>query len=448
MVSLELYFNLASHALTEIENGLSARLALKKIFSRYSITNTKLRSKVHALVIETIRRLNYIDWVTNISLEGTSISQLHPYIRSILRLSVYHLKFLSIQPSQFFSVLIGLIAKEFGGKDAGFAKAILYEIEKRDTTSYFTRLSEFEKIGLQLFHPTWFVRYLFRIIGRSEALKVMRKNNSQPPQYIRVNTLKIRPEMLQRKLAKEKTIAIIDRRLFDVLYIKKTKRPLIHSPYYKNGFFYIQNKASALVTHILNPKENDVVLDICAAPGGKTTHIGQFMKNEGEIIALDSSSKRMYELVETSRRQSIKIIQPLLTDSRSISFASKKQFDKVLVDAPCSSTGAFWSRPSRKWSVNKRLIKWLSQIQWSLLERAASLVRSKGILVYSTCSLTLEENEMIIERFLKLNSDFKLTEAAPFIGVYGFRGLNLCQRLFPHINNTDGFFIAKLIRHS
>lgn len=446
MISLESYFNLASLTLTEIENGLSARLALKKIFSRYGIPNRKLRSKVHALVIETIRRLNYIDWVINISLEGTSISQLHPYIRSILRLSVYQLKLLSIQPTQFFTVSIGLIAKEFGRKDAGFVKAILYEIERKDINSYFTRLSEFEKIGLQLFHPTWFVRYLFRLIGRSEALKLMRKNNSQPPRYVRVNTLKIDPDMLQRKLAKEKIVATIDPELFDVLHIHKMKRPLIHNPYYKNGFFYIQNKASALVTHILNPKENDVVLDICAAPGGKTTHIGQFMKNEGEIIALDSSSKRMYELLETSRRQSIKIIQPLLIDSRSISFATEKQFDKVLIDAPCSSTGAFWSRPSRKWFVNRRLIKWLCQIQWSLLERAASLVRSNGILVYSTCSLTLEENEMIIERFLKLNTDFRLTEATPFLGIHGFRGLNLCQRLFPHINNTDGFFIAKLIR--
>ncbi|MHA2032762.1 MAG: hypothetical protein ACW99Q_25610, partial [Candidatus Kariarchaeaceae archaeon] len=93
-------------------------------------------------------------------------------------------------------------------------------------------------------------------------------------------------------------------------------------------------------------------------------------------------------------------------------------------------------------------IKWLCQIQWSLLERVASLVRPNGILVYSTCSLTLEENEMIIERFLKLNTDFRLTEATPFLGIHGFRGLNLCQRLFPHINNTDGFFIAKLIRRS
>jgi len=448
VISLESYFNLASLTLTEIENGLSARLALKKIFSRYGITNRKLRSKVHALVIETIRRLNYIDWVINISLEGTSISQLHPYIRSILRLSVYLLKLLSIQPTQFFTVSIGLIAKEFGRKDAGFVKAILYEIERKDITSYFTRLSEFEKIGLQLFHPTWFVRYLFRLIGRSEALKLMRKNNSQPPRYLRVNTLKIDPDKLQRKLLKEKTVVTIDPELFDVLHIQKTKKPLIHSPYYKNGFFYIQNKASALVTHILNPKENDVVLDMCAAPGGKTTHIGQFMKNKGEIIALDSSSKRMYELLETSRRQSIEIIQPLLIDSRSVSFVFKKQFDKVLIDAPCSSTGAFWSRPSRKWSVNRRLIKWLNQIQWSLLERAASLVRSKGILVYSTCSLTLEENEMIIERFLKLNPDFRLTKATPFLGILGFRGLNLCQRLFPHVNDTDGFFIAKLIRRS
>ncbi len=446
MVSLEAYLNLASHALSEIEKGQSARLALKKISSKYNITDWKLRSKVHAIILETIRRLNYIDWVINISLKGTSISQLHPYIRSILRLAVYHLKFLSLRSSQIFPVSVRIIAKKLGKKDARFVKAIFQEIERKDLTIYFMRLSESERIGLQLFHPTWFVRYLFRLIGRSEALKLMKTNISPPHQHIRVNTLKIDPDMLQRKLSEEKIIVSTDSDLFDVLNVKKAQRPLVHSSCYKKGFFYIQNKASALVTHILNPQENDFVLDTCAAPGGKTTHIGQFMKNKGLIIALDSSSKRMRELIKTSQRQAIKIIQPLLIDSRSVTFIPEKLFDKVLIDAPCSSTGAFWSRPSRKWTVNKRLIKWLCQIQWSLMEHASGLVRPGGILVYSTCSLTIEENEMIIERFLKLNPDFRLTDATPFIGVHGFRGLNQCQRLFPQINNTDGFFIAKLTR--
>ncbi|MFX1518583.1 MAG: RsmB/NOP family class I SAM-dependent RNA methyltransferase [Promethearchaeota archaeon] len=434
--------------MSEIEYGLSARLALKKVFSKYRITDWKLRSKVHALIIETIRRLNYIDWIINISLKGSSISRLYPYIRSISRLAVYHLKFQSTRPSQFFTVSVGLIAKKFGNKHARFMKALLHEIERKDITAYFMRQSESERIGLQLFHPTWFVRYLFRLIGRSEALKLMKTNILPPPRYIRVNTLKIDPDMLQRELSKEQIIASTDPDLFDVMCIQKTRKPLIHSLCYKKGYFYIQNKASALVTHVLNPQKEDFILDTCAAPGGKTTHIGQFMQNKGVIIALDSSSKRMRELLETSRRQSIEIIQPLLIDSRSASFIPEKQFDKVLIDAPCSSTGAFWSRPSRKWTVNKRLIKWLQQIQWSLLERAARQVRLKGILVYATCSLTLEENEMIIERFLKLNPEFQLVKATPFIGVQGFRGLSRCQRLFPHTNRTDGSFIAKMLRRS
>ncbi|MFB0544881.1 MAG: RsmB/NOP family class I SAM-dependent RNA methyltransferase [Asgard group archaeon] len=414
--------------------------------SRYGITDWKLRGKIHAIILETIRRLNYIDWIINISLKDSSISQLHPYIRSILRLTVYHLKILSIRPSHFFTVSVGLVAKKFGKKHARFVKALLHEIERKDITTFFTHLSESERIGLQLFHPTWFVKYLFRLIGRSEAIKLMKTNISPPPLHIRVNTLKIEPDMLQRKLSKEKIIVSIDPDLFDVMHIQKARKPLIHSTCYKKGYFHIQNKASALVTHVLNPQKNDFVLDACAAPGGKTTHIGQFMKNRGVIIALDSSKKRMHELLEASQKQSITIIQPLLIDARSASFIPEKQFDKVLIDAPCSSTGAFWSRPSRKWTVNKRLIKWLQQIQWSLLERAAWQIRPKGILLYATCSLTLEENEMIIERFLKLNPEFRLVKATPFIGFQGFRGLSQCQRLFPHINKTDGFFIAKMLR--
>ncbi len=445
---MEAYLHLSSCALLEIEKGQSSRLALKAISSRYNLADWKLRSKVHAMLLGTLRRLNYIDCIINISLKNASISQLHPYIRSILRLAVYHLKFLYTRSSHLFDVCAGIIAKKFEKKYASFVIALLREVERENLEIHFNRLSELEKTGLQLFHPTWFVRYLFRHLGRFEAIRLMKTNISPPPQYIRVNTLKIDPDTLQRRLSKEKIIAYQDPDLFDVLQVQKAAKPLIHSSYYKKGYFYIQNKASALVTHVLNPQEDDFVLDLCAAPGGKTSHMGQFMKNRGSIIALDSSRKRMRELIETSRRQSIKIIQPLLIDSRSVSFVPKKQFDKVLLDAPCSSTGAFQSRPSRKWTVNKRLIKWLSQIQWILLEHAAGQVRPKGILLYVTCSLTVEENEMIIERFLKLNPDFRLARTTPFIGVHGSRGLSQCQRLYPHINNTDGFFIAKLVRRT
>jgi 16S rRNA (cytosine967-C5)-methyltransferase len=188
------------------------------------------------------------------------------------------------------------------------------------------------------------------------------------------------------------------------------------------------------------------VLDVCAAPGAKTTYIAQLMDNRGTIYSADYSKRRMNVWGREARRMGVKIAAPVVADAFNPLPLRDVQADLVLLDPPCTSTGAFGRSPSAKWRLSNRSVRGMAELQWRMLNNCATHVQEGGSLAYSTCSITVEENEFLIERFLKLNPDFDLTETEPRIGVPGLRGLSDCQRTYPHIHSCNGFFIAKLVR--
>jgi 16S rRNA (cytosine967-C5)-methyltransferase len=186
-----------------------------------------------------------------------------------------------------------------------------------------------------------------------------------------------------------------------------------------------------------------VVLDVCAAPGAKTTYIAQLMRNQGSIYSVDYSVRRMQTWQKEVFRMGVEIAEPIIADARS-SLPFTAEADVVILDPPCTSTGAFGKFPSAKWRLTPRSIERMAGVQWLIINNCAEKVKAGGVLVYSTCSVTVEENEMIIERFLKGHPEFRLAEIDPKIGVSGLRGLTRCQRLYPHVHQCNGFFIAKL----
>jgi len=187
------------------------------------------------------------------------------------------------------------------------------------------------------------------------------------------------------------------------------------------------------------------VLDVCAAPGAKTTYMAQLMQNQGKIFSIDYSKRRMHVWKRQMKRMDVKIAVPIIADvCRHLPL--RLSADLVVLDPPCTSTGAFGKMPSAKWRLTKRSVLHMAQIQWKMLQQCAEHVKTGGYLIYSTCSITLEENEMLIERFLKWHPEFTLVETQPRIGLSGLRGQAKCQRLYPHLHNCNGFFIAKLLK--
>jgi len=186
------------------------------------------------------------------------------------------------------------------------------------------------------------------------------------------------------------------------------------------------------------------VLDVCAAPGAKTALTAFLMKNRGRIYSIDSSPKRMRVLEKNVRRVGADIVHPLLADATK-PLPVRRTMDVVLVDPSCSGTGIYWRAPTQKWRYGQRSLARFSGIQHRILHNAAETVKPGGRLVYCTCSITLEENEIVIERFLRQHPEFKVEEIGPKIGQPGLRGLSACRRLYPHLHEANGSFIAAMV---
>ncbi|MBR2847601.1 MAG: methyltransferase domain-containing protein, partial [Clostridia bacterium] len=204
------------------------------------------------------------------------------------------------------------------------------------------------------------------------------------------------------------------------------------------GFYYPQDEASMMPAKVLNPKEDETVIDVCAAPGGKTTHMAQLMNNKGKIFSFDIYPHKLKLIEDNAKRLGIDIISPVVQDASEINEKYIGIADKVLVDAPCSGLGILRRKPEIKYARSPEDLVSLAQLQQKILETSAKYVRPGGELVYSTCTINPGENEKVIEKFLENNKDFELIdlnfENSPYI------------KLFPHIHNTDGFFIAKIRR--
>jgi len=182
---------------------------------------------------------------------------------------------------------------------------------------------------------------------------------------------------------------------------------------------------------------------VCAAPGAKTTYLAQLMQNQGTIYSLDYSSRRMRTWKQENKRMGIETAEPVIADACS-PLPFNTEADVAVLDPPCTSTGVFGRQPSAKWRLSPKSIERMADIQWQMINNVAEKVKHGGFLTYSTCSVTVEENEMIIERFLKWHPEFSLTPINPELGSPGLRGLTKCKRLYPHIHESNGFFIAKL----
>jgi len=259
--------------------------------------------------------------------------------------------------------------------------------------------------------------------GKEFTDKMIEKINSPYPQYLRVNTLKISPDILIKRL--EKKGFEFEKQELSFCF-KVTKKPfaLSSTEEYLLGYFYMQNKASMISVFELSPKESDVVLDSCGAPGGKATMLSQLMNNKGVIISIDSNAERLKAELFNIQRLGCINIATYEMDALNVKRLDLK-FDKVLIDAPCSSTGTMWKEKKRIKSVNKHKVLEYSRLQKKIIKSSYDALKSGGVMVYSTCSLEAEENE----------------ENAAYAESLGLKKIKE-KYFFPHIDDTIGFFYA------
>ena len=425
---------------------LSEHLALARTIKQLNVKDPSAIRCAYGLVVETTRRRNLIDKFVDTVMAPKKIGEYNLGVQAFLRLYVYQTRVqrnwskINLQEAQHIASLGRVI---LGWQTLREVEPFLGFLLTRQLQPILEAADEVERVGLETFHPSWFVKYCYSLMGRSEAVAFLQGSMNPPPAYIRVNTLAETEEAITRKLEAqgvklEKTVPL--KYTYKVL---ETEQPLNALPSYRDGLFYVQDKASCFAAEATDPKQGSTVFDVCAAPGAKTTYLAQLMQNNGAIYSVDFSYRRMQTWKRETVRMGAKIAQPIIADARAtLPFSGKA--DLVILDPPCTGTGIFAKQPSAKWRISPKSILKMAEIQGNMINSCAEKVASGGDLIYSTCSIAVEENEMIIERFLKCHPEFGLAEIKPELGLPGLRGLTRCQRLYPHTHMCNGFFIAKL----
>ncbi len=437
---------LAIKALNQIEKSkITASLALARVIKKMNVKDRGAISYANRLVKETLRRQNVIDNIIRHSLAPESMKNLGFDVKSFLRIYVYQTK-LTTQGGIKSITMAQMGRSILGWNRVAPIEEALGKILNLDLKALHALASDEERVGLKTFHPTWFVRYCIRLLGRNRAISFLRKNMDIPPTYIRINTLKGNEDTILSKIHSEGVQTRSKDNLRFVYEITERKVPPTRTDAFKEGLFFIQDKSSCLAVEVCDPKPGMTVIDVCAAPGGKTTYLAQLMENKGTIYSLDYSTRRMKILKSELERMGTKIVHAIIADAYN-PFPLNIQADLLLLDPPCSSTGAFWKTPSAKWRIEPRSIRHLASVQYSMLEKCVNHIKLGGYLVYSTCSITVEENEMQIEKLLKRHPNFALVEAKPWVGVHGLRGQTDSQRLYPDKHDSNGFYIAKLVKY-
>ena len=443
-------WKLAIETLSQIElRKVSERLALARVTRQLGISNPNAIRFAYGLVVETVRQKNLIDKFIEIVLKPKTLNELNPSIQAFLELYVYQTRAAKnwSKPDLEEAKRIAKLARAIlGWKTLRVIESYLGFLLTRQIEPIAKMATDEELVALRTFHPIWFVNYCFRLLGRNEALAFLEGSIYPPPVFVRLNTLKAPQEQILAKLAAEGITLEKTETLKHAYKVTQTKKPLTKTASYCEGLFYVQDKASCFAAEVAAPQPGMTVLDVCAAPGAKTTYLAQLMQNRGEIYSVDYSARRMRTWKQEVSRMGVAIAGPIMADSR-VSIPVKLEADIIVLDPPCTSTGVFGRMPSAKWRLTEKSIEKMMEIQWQMINNVAENVKPRGVLAYSTCSITVEENEMIIERFLKLHPEFCLTEISPQLGLPGLRGLTKCQRLYPHLHESNGFFIAKMLRN-
>ncbi len=388
------------------------------------------RHRFTELVMGSIKMKLRLDWTISQYLKGYTIDQLTPWIRNILRLGTYELIFMeSIPPYATVKEAVAL-AKKFGHRGtAALVNAVLRRISGQVPIP--------EEPWLFHSHPEWLYRKWLSIYGAEKAVEIMKSNNRPRRFYIRVNTLRIKRDELIERLSQKGIQA--EPLEFPPEGIVVTRNSSVIEEF--RGLFTVQDLSSQIVSHLLAPQEGELIYDLGAAPGGKTTHIAELTGDRCRIIALEKHKSRLNQLVNRARELGIKSIMPVLGDILSPPLESMA--DKILLDVPCSGTGTLRRHPEIRWRLKPENLKELSEYQLALLRKAASLLRPGGVIVYSTCSMEPEENEEVIENFLRETPNFWLEDPRKYIPN------TFVDRLFLKIDGSvhqsDWAFAARLV---
>jgi 16S rRNA (cytosine967-C5)-methyltransferase len=424
--------------------GAYAHVYLPRLLAASGLSRQE-RALATELAYGTLRRRATLDYrVAQVC--HRPLAQLSPWIRNLLRLGAYELLFLNrTSPAATCHSLVQLAHRYGHAGSARLANAVLRRLsdppKALDLPDPTVAPVDYLSIAYSL--PRWLVeRWLQRWPQEVEALCAAQ--NEPAPVTVRVNLLRTRPADLAMRWEAAGLRVTACQWAPEGLTVE-SRGPIQELPGYAEGLFWVQDEASLLVGRLAAPPRGALVVDLCSAPGAKATHLAELMGDRGAVIALDLHQPRLRLVASAASRLGLRSVIPVCADGRRVPDLLREPAAVVVVDAPCSGTGALRRRPDARWRKQPEQIAALAALQGELLQAAAQVVRPGGRLIYSTCSLEPEENEEVIRQFRQVRPDFvpDLPPLGP--GLEGDEAEGWV-RLWPHRHGTDGFFICRLRR--
>lgn len=432
----------ALHILMRVERDRAfADIALEHALERARL-DPRDASLCTEIVYGTLRWRRHLDWRLAPHL-NRPLAKLDPWVRALLRLTLYQLVFLDRVPRWAAvdeAVSVARLKSRVPGP-AEFVNAVLRSFTRAAAPPRLPA-DPIEAASVRWSFPDWMAARWITRYGPDEAERLMAALNERPPVTIRANSLRISREDLAARLRDEE-LAETDPTALAPEGLTVRRGGVGRWAAFASGWCSIQDEASMLIARLLDPQPGEMVADTCAAPGTKTTHMAQLMGNRGRIVAMDPNAARLRLLAQAATRLGVSIVEAHTGGVAAVSGRWKNRCDRVLVDAPCSNLGVLRRNPDVKWKREEADLGRLAEKQQSILTAGAALAKPGGRLVYATCSLEPEENDDVVRAFLATHADWRVDAPADFPVAPDAGGVIRC---LPHVHGTDGFTAVRLVR--
>ncbi len=434
---------IAFKILLDVEkNNNYSNIAINKHFKEVKLSNQD-RGLATEMVYGVIENKYYLDYVID-KLSKVKSNKMEIYVNTLLRMGIYQIMFLN-SVSDYAAVNETVnIAKKKNPKVSGFINGILRNvIRQKESIGQIKVKDDVDYLAIKYSYDKWMIRNWMIHFGREFTEELLKSNSEKPSIYLRTNTLKITREELIEKLQsqniKADKVSVID----EAIKVENLK-DIENNSLYKEGLFTIQDISSMLVGKVMNPKENSLVLDVCSAPGGKSTHLATIMNHTGEVVSRDIYDHKLKLIKASTKRLGLENIEVQQFDAMSLDRESVGKFDYVLADVPCSGLGIIRRKPEIKYK-EKEDFRELPPIQKKILENASKYVKKGGTLIYSTFTIQDNENIDIVNEFLQKNRNFELSPINE-VNVDLDNQEKGYMKIYPNVHGMDGFFISKLVR--
>jgi 16S rRNA (cytosine967-C5)-methyltransferase len=439
--------DLALEVLTGVERGKNAGDLLDEALEGSDLSRAG-RALATEIAYGALRWRGLLDWMLQQVLT-TPLERLTPSIRNILRAGAYQIFCLDRVPARAAVYESVRLARERGHEGtARLVNAVLRNLDRRrDALVLPGDLDPVTSLAVRLSHPQWLVERWHRRFGPGETRALLEANLEIPPLSIRANSLRCTPEGLAKSL-QEEGVALRPGRYFPGAFTLESPPPLRAVRAFNKGLFTVQDESSMLAGLVCHPRPGHIVIDACAAPGGKTIHLAELMGDQGQVLAVDLSAARLSKVRENLQRLGPKCVKIVEADARRLGALYPASADRLLVDAPCSGLGVLRRNPDAKWIKTEGDIHALSKVQLEILLGASPCLKPGGVLVYSVCSLEVEETRDVVESFLSRSPVFRLDDMEGYLpeGLRGQGGQGGMLWLYPHRHGLDGFYLARMRR--